>query len=103
MNAIFAKAWAVIVCVFIWLFRRKPTDFGKSFRFFVVNKMVLLHQHGTCYVIGEHGQFTTPTPMLSANPVFRAGRSTSALEMSMLTAGAMFDVELPIAWSQLTG
>jgi hypothetical protein len=84
-------------------FSWKTNRFWEIIAFVVVNEIVLLNQHGTCYVIGEYGQFTTPEPMLSTNPVFRVGRSTPALEMSMLNAGAMFDVELPIAWSQLTG
>jgi len=45
-------------------FSQKNNGFWEIIAFFVVNEMVLLHQHGTCYGIGEHGQFTTPTPML---------------------------------------
>jgi len=40
---------------------------------------------------------------LRPNPIFRVGRKTSAVELSMLNAGVMFDVELPIAWTTLTG
>ncbi len=40
---------------------------------------------------------------LRTNPIFRIGKRTPALELSLLNAGAMFDVELPIAWNQLTG
>ena len=40
---------------------------------------------------------------LRPNPIFRVGRKTPAVELSMLNAGVMFDVELPIAWTTLTG
>lgn len=40
---------------------------------------------------------------LSTNPAFRLSRNTPAFELSMLNAGAMFDVELPIVWNTLTG
>lgn len=40
---------------------------------------------------------------LRTNPVFRVGKKTHSIELSILNAGAMFDVELPIAWNQLTG
>jgi hypothetical protein len=50
--------------VFSLTFLQKTNGFSEIIAFFVVNERVLLHQHETCYVIGEHGQFTTPTPML---------------------------------------
>jgi hypothetical protein len=40
---------------------------------------------------------------LRSNPIFRVSKKTPAVELSMLNAGAMFDVELPIAWNTLTG
>ena len=40
---------------------------------------------------------------LRSNPVFRVSRKTAAFELSMLNAGTMFDIELPIAWNALTG
>jgi len=40
---------------------------------------------------------------LRVNPVFRIGRKTPAVELSMLNAGTMFDIELPVAWEKLTG
>ena len=40
---------------------------------------------------------------LRSNPVFRVSKKTPAVELSMLNAGVMFDVELPIAWNTLTG
>jgi len=40
---------------------------------------------------------------LQPNPIFRVGKKTPAIELSMLNAGVMFDVELPIAWHTLTG
>lgn len=40
---------------------------------------------------------------LNTNPVTRIGRKTPAFELSILNAGAMFDVELPIVWNKLTG
>jgi hypothetical protein len=40
---------------------------------------------------------------LRSNPVFRVSKKTTAVELSMLNAGTMFDVELPIAWNTLTG
>lgn len=39
---------------------------------------------------------------LRSNPLFRVGRKTTAVELSMLNAGAMFDIELPVAWDALT-
>lgn len=38
-----------------------------------------------------------------SNPLFRVSRKTSAVELSVLNAGTMFDVELPVAWNRLTG
>jgi len=40
---------------------------------------------------------------LRANPVFRIGKKTPAIELSMLNAGSMFDIEMPIVWNTLTG
>ena len=40
---------------------------------------------------------------LRSNPIFRVGKKTSAIELSMLNAGTMFDIELPIVWNTLTG
>jgi hypothetical protein len=40
---------------------------------------------------------------LRSNPIFRVGKKTAAVELSMLNAGAMFDIELPIVWNTLTG
>jgi hypothetical protein len=40
---------------------------------------------------------------LRTNPIFYIGRKTMAVELSILNAGAMFDVELPVAWNMLTG
>jgi hypothetical protein len=40
---------------------------------------------------------------LRANPLFQVGKKTPAVELSMLNAGALFDVELPVAWNTLTG
>ena len=40
---------------------------------------------------------------LRPNPLFRVGKKTPTVELSMLNAGVMFDVELPIAWNTLTG
>lgn len=40
---------------------------------------------------------------LSSNPLLSIGRQTPAVELSILNAGMMFDVELPIAWNTLTG
>lgn len=39
---------------------------------------------------------------LRSNPLFLVNRKTPALELSMLNAGDMFDVELPVAWGTLT-
>ena len=40
---------------------------------------------------------------LRSNPIFRVSKKTPTVELSMLNAGVMFDVELPIAWNTLTG
>lgn len=40
---------------------------------------------------------------LRSNPICRVGKKTPAVELSMLNAGSMFDIELPIAWNALTG
>jgi hypothetical protein len=40
---------------------------------------------------------------LHSNPLYLVGRKTTAVELSMLNAGAMFDVQLPVAWNSLTG
>lgn len=39
---------------------------------------------------------------LRTNPIFRLGRKTPAVELSMLNAGMSFDLELPVAWDALT-
>lgn len=40
---------------------------------------------------------------LRTNPIFKLGRKTSAIELSLLNAGVLFDLELPVAWEKLTG
>ena len=40
---------------------------------------------------------------LRSNPIFRVGKKTTVVEISMLNAGSMFDIELPLAWDILTG
>lgn len=40
---------------------------------------------------------------LRSNPLFRVNKKTPAVELSMLNAGTMFDIELPVAWNTLTG
>jgi hypothetical protein len=40
---------------------------------------------------------------LRSNPIFHVGKKTPAVELSMLNAGTMFDIELPIVWNTLTG
>ena len=40
---------------------------------------------------------------LRSNAVYRVNKKTPAVELSLLNAGAMFDIELPIAWNMLTG
>jgi hypothetical protein len=39
---------------------------------------------------------------LRPNPVFRVKKKTPVFELSMLNAGGLFDIELPIAWKILT-
>jgi hypothetical protein len=39
---------------------------------------------------------------LRSNPLFHISRKTPAVELSVLNAGAMFDLELPVAWKSLT-
>jgi hypothetical protein len=39
---------------------------------------------------------------LRPNPVFRIRKKTPVFEVSMLNAGGLFDLELPIAWKALT-
>lgn len=39
---------------------------------------------------------------LRPNPVFRIKKKTPFFELSILNAGALFDLELPIAWRTLT-
>lgn len=40
---------------------------------------------------------------LRTNPIFRLGKKTPAVELSLLNAGVLFDLELPIAWDAFTG
>ena len=40
---------------------------------------------------------------LGSNPLFRVGKKTPVVELSILNAGMMFDLELPVAWDRLTG
>lgn len=40
---------------------------------------------------------------LKTNPVFWVGKKTQHVEFSMLTAGSMFDLELPVVWERLFG
>jgi len=40
---------------------------------------------------------------LRINPIFRFGKKTQVVELSLLNAGMLFDLELPIAWDALTG
>ncbi len=40
---------------------------------------------------------------LRSNPIFRIDKKTPAIELSMLNAGVLFDIELPVAWCTLTG
>lgn len=37
------------------------------------------------------------------HPLAHVTRKAAVIEMNMLTAGLLFDIELPIAWQQLTG
>ena len=39
---------------------------------------------------------------LRPNPVFRVKKKSPVFELSMLNAGGLFDIELPIAWKTLT-
>lgn len=39
---------------------------------------------------------------LRSNPIFRLNRKTPAVELSMLNAGSMFDIEAPVAWNTMT-
>lgn len=40
---------------------------------------------------------------LRTNPIFRFGKKTHAVELSLLNAGMLFDLELPVAWDAFTG
>jgi len=40
---------------------------------------------------------------LKTNPVFWIGKKVQHVEFSMLTAGSMFDLELPVVWKRLFG
>ena len=40
---------------------------------------------------------------LRTNSVYRIDRKTPAIELSLLNAGALFDIELPIVWNTVTG
>ena len=40
---------------------------------------------------------------LDSNPLFRVGKKTPVVELSILNAGMMFDLELPVVWNSLTG
>lgn len=40
---------------------------------------------------------------LRTNPIFRLDKKTPAVELSLLNAGVLFDLELPVAWDALTG
>jgi hypothetical protein len=40
---------------------------------------------------------------LDSNPLFQVGKKTPVVELSMLNAGMMFDIEFPRAWNRLTG
>lgn len=40
---------------------------------------------------------------LRANPLFSVGKKTTAVELSILNAGTMFDFELHAVWNTLTG
>lgn len=39
---------------------------------------------------------------LRANPIYKVGKNTEAVELSLLNAGMLFDLELPVAWQALT-
>jgi hypothetical protein len=40
---------------------------------------------------------------LGSNPLLQVGKKTPVVELSILNAGMMFDIELPVAWNSLTG
>jgi len=40
---------------------------------------------------------------LGSNALLRVGKKTPVVELSILNAGMMFDMEFPVAWSSLTG
>jgi hypothetical protein len=40
---------------------------------------------------------------LGSNPLLRVGKKTPVVELSILNAGMMFDMELPVVWNRLTG
>jgi hypothetical protein len=40
---------------------------------------------------------------LGSNPLLRVGKKTPVVELSILNAGMMFDIEFPAAWNRLTG
>jgi hypothetical protein len=40
---------------------------------------------------------------LRTNPLFRIGKKTRSVELSILNSGTMFDIELPVVWNRLTG
>jgi hypothetical protein len=44
-----------------------------------------------------------PWGEVHTNPLYQLGKRTSAVELSLLNAGPVFDMELPIAWNMLTG
>jgi hypothetical protein len=37
-----------------------------------------------------------------SNPIFRIGKKTTAVELSILNAGTVFGIELPVAWRTMT-
>ena len=40
---------------------------------------------------------------LGSNALLRVGKKTPVVELSILNAGMMFDLELPVVWNSLTG
>jgi hypothetical protein len=40
---------------------------------------------------------------LRTNPIFKLGKKTPVVELSLLNAGMLFDLELPVAWDTITG
>jgi hypothetical protein len=40
---------------------------------------------------------------LGSNPLFQVTKKMPAVELSILNAGMMFDLELPVEWNRLTG